>query len=226
MKTFKQLTLAAVLSLSAFTATVRAEIQTVLNVTATALIQRDSTDNGTNTITPSPAVRTFTTKTILKQLALDKFILGDYPATNFPAGAKLVMIFSGEGATFQVVSRTNEFLVDVSDIFHLEVGERQVFSGKVNDDTSLPNPSVTERRMVSLEFDDTEITGGGDVKFVLIGLMKSVTTDTKPSVTTGRYVETQNHSVTQASGHGAYLGADAVITGSFNAIGSAVLEAF
>lgn len=204
------------------------EVVNVVTITATATVQNENVvDNGTNTVTPAPLVRSVKTKDVLKQLALDKFAQGDYETTNFPSGAKLVVFGEPGSFTFQVWGRTNNFLVDVSDIIRLEeYGRRNVFSGRVNNDTSLANHTITDRRIMGLSFDDTFIPDGGNIQFYMVGIVKSVITDTTPNSTTGRYTETQLHSASAAAGEGSYHDSSLVISGSFSAGGKATLESF
>ncbi len=202
-----------------------ASVTNIVTITAKAWVQNDNpVDNGTNRVTPPPIIKSVTTKTVLNQLALDKFASGAWVSPTFPAGAKLVVFKDSADPVFQVLGKSNNFLVDVSDILSLNTGNRSVFSGKESDATGLANPSTTDRGLATLSFDDTRIAGGGNISFFLSGIFVSVTTDTKPNSLTGLYKEIQTHKASTAIGDGTYQGSDMVISGSINASGKATLQ--
>src|SRR5437667_4943725 len=92
-------------------ANAQAEVLQYLTFTVTTFTQRDSTDNGTNTITAAPKVQTHNTAELLSILARDKAAQGAWQSNSFPAGAKLAV----GNNSFVVVAGTNT-LVNVSDI--------------------------------------------------------------------------------------------------------------
>ena len=63
-----------------------AEVLQYLTFTVTTYTQRDSADNGTNTITAAPKVQTHNTAELLSILARDKAAQAPGRATAFPPG--------------------------------------------------------------------------------------------------------------------------------------------
>jgi hypothetical protein len=158
------------------------------------------------------------TKRILEFLAKDEYAEGNYASSNFPAGAKLVVI----DGDFQVLGTSNKFLVDVSDILSVETGANNIVSGKINDSTGLYDNFGTSLCIVRFNYDDSRISGGVGLQFYLAGLMTSIVTDTTTNAS-GVYTETDCDSSDFAAGEGNYQGTPFVITGSLTLAGRGTL---
>src|SRR5258708_15492722 len=87
------------------------EVLKYLTFTVTTYTQRNSTDNGTNTVTAAPKVETHNTAELLSILARDKAAQHSWPSNSFPAGAKLAV----GNDSFVIVAGTN-ILLRFSDI--------------------------------------------------------------------------------------------------------------
>src|SRR2546427_982039 len=136
-------------------ASAHAEVLQYLTFTVTTYTQRDSSDNGTNTVTAAPKVQTHNTAELLSILARDKAAQHSWPSNSFPAGAKLAV----GNDSFVVVAGTN-ILVSVSDILSFTNGDNEIISGKRNDITGLARPTTSRLQIGRLTFDDTAIDGG------------------------------------------------------------------
>ncbi len=199
----------------------QAQVTNLVSITATVLIQGSVNDNGTNTTAAAPSKHSVTTQTLLGLLAQDEYAEGNYGSTNFPTGAKLVVIDShNNNPAFQVLTSGNVLLVDVSDILAGISEDNDVYSGKQNDSTGLSNPSTTDLSVFKFKFDDTGITGGQGVQFYLQGLMTNTKADTIP--VNGVYTQTESHKMSGA-GQGTFQGVSFVLTGSLSASGKATL---
>ena len=207
------ISLASGLGISVAASTARAEVLQFLTFTVTTYSQRDSTNNGTNTITPAPKVQTHNTAELLSILAQDKHAQGRWPSNSFPAGAKLAV----GNNSFVVVAGTNT-LLDVSDILSFSNGDNQIVSGKRNDSTGLSNPTTSKLQIGRLTFDDTAISGGAGLKFYLQGLVSQTESDTVP--VSGVYTRTRSAKLTNGTGEGTNSSGNAfVLTGSLSATG-------
>src|SRR5882724_9458247 len=91
-------------------ANAHAEVLQYLTFTVTTYTQKDSTNNGTNTVTAAPKVQTHNTAELLSILARDEAAQGRWQSNSFPAGAKLAV----GNNSFVVVAGTN-ILLNVSD---------------------------------------------------------------------------------------------------------------
>ena len=217
---------AALAFLTIAAGSLQAQITNVITFTATVKAQKESTDNGTNTITPAPKAVSVTTKTLLGFLAVDEFAEGKFGSTNFPAGAKLVIITGNGDGEFQVLTSSNTFLVDVSDILFAFEGNNNISSGKQNDYTGLANPTETKLHVLTFGYDDSRVLplNGStvDLQFHMTGLMTSTKTDTVPNNNTV-YMETKSNILTSGVGEGDFQGNPFVITGGLTATGSGKL---
>jgi hypothetical protein len=215
---------AALAFLTIAAGSLQAQVTQAVTITATASIQGNSSDNGTITTTAAPTKFSVTTKAILIALAVDESAEGKYPFPNttFPSGAKLVQ--DGNTGDLQVVDKSGNLLVDVSDIMGFNnPGNNNIFSGKQNDNTQLASPSTTGSSLLTLGFDDTAIIGGEGIKFYLTGIGSGTTTDTTPNINTGAYTETDKGSLTSGTGEGTSQGAQLLISGTASATGTAKL---
>jgi len=203
---------------------VQAQVTNVILLTATSLSQQGANDDGTTTTTPAPNKTSVTTKLLLGFLARDEFAEGKYGATNFPAGSQLVVVNDHGCPYFQVLTASNTFLVDVSDIILVREGRlgNDIFSGKRNDATGLASTKATDIRVLTIGYDDSQVQDTfGDVVglgFYMTGLMTSTTTDTAPT-SAKVYTETHVGKMTTALGEGIYQGRPFVISGSLNVSG-------
>jgi len=204
-----------------------AQVASVMTFSMTAYKQADFADNGIITTTALPTKIKIDTKQILILLAQAEYSEMNYDATSFPSGAKLVSISNGTPSpTFQVWDKDNNILVDVSDIMSANALTTNFYgsvinSGKVNDNTGLASPSVTDQQIYTLAFDDTP--GGGSLQFYLSGVMANTIADSVPNSTTGVYKETETHTLTSGAGDGNYEGSSILIIGGLKATGSVSL---
>ena len=206
------ISLASGLSISV-AANAHAEVLQYLTFTVTTYTQRDSSDNGTNTVTAAPKVQTHNTAELLSILARDKAAQGRWQSNSFPAGAKLAV----GNDSFVVVAGTN-ILVTVSDILSFTNGDNEIVSGKRNDLTGLANPTTSKLQIGRLTFDDTAINGGAGLKFYLQGLVSQTESDTVPI--NNVYTRTRSAKLSNGTGEGTDSGGHAfVLTGSLSAIG-------
>ncbi len=206
------ISLASGLSISV-AANAHAEVLQYLTFTVTTYTQKDSTNNGTNTITAAPKVQTHNTAELLSILARDKAAQHSWPSNSFPAGAKLAV---GNDA-FVVVAGTN-ILLNVSDILSFSNGDNEIVSGKRNDLTGLANPTTSRLQIGRLTFDDTAINGGAGLKFYLQGLLSQTESDTVP--VNSVYTRTRSAKLSNGTGEGTNSGGRAfVLTGSLSATG-------
>jgi hypothetical protein len=222
-----------------------AQVTQVLTVKTTASVQggySTSTNSHTGILTytyATPTKHSVATKDLLALLALDENAEGNYPGTNFPSGAKLVMTpvtpdpdggsftvtpvpMINNSSPFQVVDKNNNTLVGVSDIISINsAGSNVITSSK----STSSNPSLgtsTDLELLSIKFDDTG--AGGSLKFFLSGIWTSKITDTTPQKTTGAYTESISGSLSSGTGEGSYQGNPFVCTGTASESGKATLN--
>jgi hypothetical protein len=214
---------AAVLALST-AATLQAQPKltdvNVLTVQFKLQSQGGFSDNGTVRTYANPDQVKMNSKDLLAVLAQDKYAQSNYPATFFPNGARLAV---ADGTTAVVVNGNGQLIVDVSDIVHFDASTNSVLSGKVNNTTGLADAKTTELAIARMTFDDTFIIGGNNLSFVIQGVDKVKTTDTKPG-SGGNYNETSTDEISNAAGEGQSGGKPFVITGSISGNRSAKLS--
>jgi hypothetical protein len=182
-------------------------------------LQGDFVDDGSLRNYANPTIARLGTKELLAALANDKYAQTNYPANYFPAGAKLA--FTQDG-TFLVVSRNNELLADVSDLMHFSTGTNDIVSGRVDNSTGLASPNRKNLVLVTLNFDDTSITNGSNLRFSIQGLDQIKTRDTKPGGG-GNYNENTTHQISNAVGEGQSGDTPFIITGTIHGNGKARL---
>lgn len=156
-----------------------------------------------------PVVQVINTKNLLDRLALDKQAQGLYDSDKFPGGAKLALA----GTQVVVVRANNDFIVDVSDIIAFSGGANDILSGTTNNSTGLADPKINELVLVRLDFDDTFIEGGTNLRFFIQGLDTIQTQDSNPG-NNGNYNEKTSDHVKNAAGEGQSGGTPFVLTGS------------
>jgi hypothetical protein len=212
---------ALILGAAEFQATAQGNIG--LNVTVNARFTIQNTNQVTNartqTVTVSrPIQRTFNTADLLRRLAVDENLAGNFDGTSFPRGSRLVATNGG----FVVISGGN-VLADVSNIISIGVGTNVIFSG-ATDTNNLARPSQTRIVIGRLIFDDTGINTTDGLRFYLQGILTQTTTDTVPNVNTGIFTESTNASMPSSAGEGNLgVGSDderqIITSGSFFASG-------
>jgi len=206
------ISLASGLSISV-AANARAEVLQYLTFTVTTYTQKDSTDNGTNTITAAPKVQTHNTAELLSILARDEAAKGRWQSNSFPSGAKLAV----GNDSFVIVAGTN-ILLNVSDILSFTNGDNKIISGKRKDNTGLANPTTSRLQIGRLTFDDTAIHCGAGLKFYIQGLLSQTESDTVPI--NNVYTQTRSAKLSNGTGEGTNSGGKAfVLTGSLSATG-------
>ena len=158
------------------------------------------------------------TKQLLAWLGQNEFAEGNYPATNFPSGAYLAVITTLTNEDYQVLTKSNTFLVDVSDILVGDFGSNYIYSAKIKNSTGLFSPSETSLRIAAFVFDDSAAApvNGPTVglTFYLQGLLTTTVTDSTPT-RTGAYTKTTTANTPNAAGEGTYKGNPVLVTGSF-----------
>ena len=202
------------------------QVTNTLKITATILLQAGTNDNGKAVTTAAPAKLAFDTKQILVFLARDEFAEGNYGATEFPTNATLVAAISGpetgDKGIFQVLDENGALLVDVSDILSLQQGTNVVVSGKMDDNNSLGDRSVTQQYILAFNYDDSAIKDGVRLKFCLQGLTTRKVADTTNKA--GVLTETISSKMAGAMGDGNYRGDPFVINGSLTGGGKIRLQ--
>ena len=229
MKTTNMI-LAGAVALAALTlnAPLQAQVTNVITLTATSQSQQATTTNGTTITTAAPNKTSINTKMILGFLAQDEYAEGKYVTNTFPAGAQLVVINDNGCPIFQVLSSSNTFLVDVSDIIFVDQGRlgNDIFSGQRNGANGLAIKKFTDQRLLTFGFNDFYVHDTyGDVvglTFYMNGLMTSTTTDTTPD-SSKHYTESHTGKMANAAGEGVFQGQPFVITGTLNVSGKSTL---
>lgn len=168
-----------------------------------------NSQNGSVRVFDKPIMQTINTKNLLDRLALDKQAQQLYNSSSFPNGSKLALA----AGKFVVVRGNNDFIVDVSDIITFTSGTNDILSGTTNNITGLADSKTTELVLVSLNFDDTFITGGSNLHFFAQGIDTVKTQDSQPG-NNGNYNERTSDNVKDAAGEGQSGGTPFVITGS------------
>jgi hypothetical protein len=175
--------------------------------------------------TRSPQQWTLNTANLLQFLALDKYALGQYPATSFPVGSKIVCITTYYPSqinptsidfSYKVLSKSNTLIADVSDIISLSIDGKYLTyleSGKINTISGLYAPAGTNDFISTITFDDTWISDGANIKCYLSGVTKNIIINTAPINRV--YKETQITTQAGAFGEGYYRGTEMIITGGF-----------
>jgi hypothetical protein len=208
-KKFLVVTFAA-LGLTALTAQAQGKL-TNLNFVSVALTlqsQGSFSDDGTTKIYATPVTRKLSTKDLLNQLARDEFAEENYSAATFPSGARLALA----DGSFVVVDSGHQLLVDVSDIVQLTSGTN-ILTGRISDTTGLAKDKTTQLILVTLNFDDTFISGGGNLSYSIQGVDTAKTKDLKLITS---YQETASDSVKNGSGQGQVSGTPFVVNGSIS----------
>ena len=85
----------------------------------------------------------------------------------------------------------------------------------MSDATGVAQPNTIELILVEINFDDTFISGGGNLSFFAEGLDTVKTNDSTPAVT-GSYNESTSDSVKNIMGEGQSNGTQFVVTGSIH----------
>jgi hypothetical protein len=211
--------------------------ENVLTISATGSLQNGGAADRVTILPPFKV--SIATKQILQFLAEDEHVEQNYALSNFPAGAKLVVLMPSfdinfylewmggtnkEVGAFQVWDKNNNVLVDVSDILSFSYGSNSafttndVYSGRSDHQiTGLAFPSWSVEQRATITFDDTGIIGGGGLHFSLTGIETSKFTDTVPKLGTGLYTETQTHKITSGEGSGTFEGRIIFVTGTVSA---------
>ena len=203
----------AAFALAAFTAQAQGRLTDLnfINVALTFQSQSGYRDNGTVQNYFKPGKQRFITKDLLNRLALDEYALTNYPSNFFKPGARLA-INTTNGAMV-VVDGNNQLLVDVSNILSFSYETNGVMTGRVSNASGLARPSTIETIYVSLNFDDTSIANGGNLKFFVAGLDTLKTSDTIPG-SGGSYHENTSDFVKSGAGAGQSGVTPFVVTGT------------
>jgi hypothetical protein len=179
----------------------------------------NQTDNGTTSVSPAPTTMRFGTKEMLAQLALDENAAGHYDSTKFPAGAKLVYIDDPDSPRYEVLDRSNNLLLDVSDMFyHTFAGNGvAVTVGKTTDATGAG--TTTQQGLDTWTYEDGEY---GPISMSMTGLGTLKRTVSAPNKS-GVQTISESFSLKNASGQGHITlnEINAVMTGSEQASGKA-----
>lgn len=190
----------------------------IVTLTATIESQGGTNVSGGFTTIASPKKTAITTKQLLQWLAKDEFSEGNIDTNSFPSGAYLAVITTPTTEDFQVLTKNNSLLVDVSDVFIGYFGSNTLYTAKIRNSTGLYSPSGMTTRVATLVFDDSGVNAvngpTAGVTIYLIGLQTTTVTDTNPS-RSGVYTETVSATTPNAVGEGTYQGTPVIVTGSF-----------
>ncbi len=216
MKHLSQTLLVAVVaafSLAAANVQAQSKLNDISTITVAFKLQLQSpgfnSKDGSVRTFDKPVVQVINTKNLLDRLALDKQAQGLYDSDKFPSGSKLAL----SGAQVVVVRGNNDLIVDVSDIITFTGGANDILSGTTNNTTGLADPKMSELVLVRLDFDDTFIEGGTNLRFFIQGLDTIKTQDSNPG-NNGNYNEKTSDNVKNAAGEGQSGGTPFVMTGS------------
>lgn len=215
LKTLFSLAIGLGLVVAARNAVADVNIPLSLTLSLSVLQQGQINDDGTNT-TATSKIQKYATINLLNLIAQDELAEGNWNATNFPTGSKLMVSDTG----FSVWSSANQVLITNIDFLSFEEVESgiKVYSGKQNDSTQLPNPSVTKTHIGRITFDDSGIPGGGNLQFFLQGVLAETTT---AKATTGGTLVTRTVKITGATGPGVDSGShDLILTATLSGTGS------
>ncbi len=182
----------------------------ILTISAIAESQQPTNAQSNGSTIPNPLKSRVDNKQILVWLAQDEYTEGNYGAPVFPAGTQLAI----DGPDILVEDQTGAVLVNASDIFYLQDGTNNVFSGKLRPDNAAYNPTGKELHYFRLNFDDTAVPGGVGLQFNLQGLMTTTFNDTKPAAYT--FNRTATGKAPNAAGDGNLNGVPCVLTGSID----------
>lgn len=205
------LSLLAVAACALLVSPLHATVNTVVNtvtIAATALQESGSTTALNVTKTPAPVKLSVTTKSIMTAAA-------NSAAVILPIGAKLAAVQTfGSTPTYYILSKTNVILVTISGNFmnsgrvNLTTSNIQnapnnllIHSGAFSTVTNLAFPSQTNYEYYVFNYND------GGVRFSMTGQMTHTRSDTKPSIATGIYNESQTNKSNVMSGTGLIGGA-------------------
>jgi hypothetical protein len=222
---------AALAFVAAGASSLQAQVTNLVAITAIAEPQGDTNVANGLILFNTPTKVAVNTQTILAKLALDKHAQGVFNATNFPSGSKLAMIVSNTSVmAFQVLSKTNSVLADVSDIVSFSTNATPfVFSGKINaldyatSRSVVPDPSLTTLLIANISYNDSGIAGGQNLRFYLTGLVKLMDTHT-PIGKSGAYSKKITFVMTPLVGAGTNQGDRFVIvSGNLTASGKALV---
>ena len=191
-------------------------------ISATIKYQNQQTTNAQGIVTLlEPKAVTVTTASLLKSLATLAYLNGDYPATNFPTGAKIVYELHPEDThenRFIVTTSLGVTLCDVSDYLYYEQGQSLLQSGKY-DSANKIFPSWKYSYIGQLVFDGTSVE---DTRIFFGGLITSTVADVVVK-NIGTYKETWKITLPAGIGEGVYDGRDCLVTGTASATGSGTL---
>ena len=198
----------------------RADATNLVTVSVTMLLP-----GGTNVVRgietiAAPKEYKISTQQILAWAAQDEYAEGNYGATNFPAGAKLVEVYDDQtGWSYQVVDSRNRFLVDVSDIVSSGSSSNSLYSGGINIATGVYATTVTDLRLMKFAYNDSAITTIPDrptvgIDFYVFGLETRTFNDSAPT-SAGYFTRTYHSQVSNGVGEGIWNGMPMLIEGGF-----------
>jgi hypothetical protein len=222
MKLQVKIMASAVLLAASFTLTTSrlpAADTNVVSVNLTIESQGSTNTSGGVITVASPKTTALNIKQLLAWLAVDEYAEGNYPSNSFPGGAYLASITAHTNVDYQVLTKSNAFLVDVSDIIQSSAGSNSVYSGKVKISTGLFSPSKITMRLTTAVYDDSGIVAVNGrpvvgLNIFLVGLQTKTVTDSTPSKS-GAYTETISDQAPSVVGEGVYNGTPVLVTGSF-----------
>ena len=197
---------------------------------ATFIIQNTNSTYNTNTTaftTPPPTMLKVATKDILNLIARAEFNRGNYGATNFPSGAKLVKSYTVY-PSFSVWGQTNNVLLDsADDEITLSYGQFNGFCAYTDSGTGNQSTAGSETDYGFVELDIYDLDAGGVIDLQLFGNVVNTIKTSAASKTTGMINNTQSFSV-KALGGGGDVGygytnevVNCAVSGSFSAKGTA-----
>ena len=198
------------LAFSAVRVQAQADIAETVALKATIVVQNTNSQS-----TPgAPTTLKFTTKELLALLAKDENAAGNYGATNFPSGAKLVKF----GSDFSVVDSANNDLVDT---FIITMSpDFGVFTAAGADDGSAPY-TETDYGYVDFFIYDLDIPGGV-TDLTMSGYFINTIKNSAANQSTGEIKSSQAFTMKAGGGTGSVNSGDenAVINGSLTAKGT------
>jgi hypothetical protein len=202
----------ALLAFGAAKVHAQADVPETCALKATIYIQNTNSDF----FPGPPTVLKFTTKELLALIAKDENTAGNYGATNFPSGAKLIK-FGTDLTVWD--SANNSLLPDSGDVtFVAGMSLNYGPFTAAGSDSSVPY-SETDYGYADVFIYDLDVQGGV-TDLTLSGFFVNTIKSSAANQTTGAINSSQAFTMKAGGGTGAMSDKDAAITGGFSAKGT------
>ena len=168
----------------------------------------------------APTTLKVATKDLLSLIAKAEFNRGNYGATNFPTGAKLVKTGTTGFVQFSVWGKTNNVLIDdVTDQVGLDVVDFAVFTAT----GTLGSTAYSETDYGDADFYIYDLDARGSTDITMSGYVVNTIKNSAPNQNTGQMLSAQTFTMKAGGGTGSVNGTNdifnAAISCSFSAKG-------